>query len=65
MKRSLHVGLAVLAGFVLLAAACGDDDSGGGAKEGPAISIGAQDFGESSILAEIYKQAPRERRLYG
>ena len=63
--------LAVLLAFALLGAACGDDDdtsagsgdsggdSGGAAEpiEGPAISIGAQDFGESAILAEITSQA--------
>ncbi|HEY3143353.1 MAG TPA: glycine betaine ABC transporter substrate-binding protein [Acidimicrobiales bacterium] len=26
-------------------------------KDGPAVKIGAQDFGESAILAEVYKQA--------
>jgi osmoprotectant transport system substrate-binding protein len=61
--------LAVLLAFALLGAACGDDDdtstdtgdSGDDAAaepiEGPAISIGAQDFGESAILAEITSQA--------
>ena len=57
--------IALLAMFALIAAACGDDDDGavassGGddseAPEGPAIKIGAQDFGESAILAEIYGQ---------
>jgi osmoprotectant transport system substrate-binding protein len=61
----------VLLAFALLGAACGDDDdtstesggsggdSGAAAEpiEGPAISIGAQDFGESAILAEITSQA--------
>ncbi|HEX9994895.1 MAG TPA: ABC transporter substrate-binding protein [Acidimicrobiales bacterium] len=32
------------------------DDEGGAPPEGPAITIGAQDFGESAILAEIYSQ---------
>src|SRR5690606_16322589 len=47
----------------LVAAACGDDDgdttTGDGAPErdGPTISIGAQEFGEPAILAEIYAQA--------
>jgi osmoprotectant transport system substrate-binding protein len=62
--------LAVLLAFALLGAACGDDDDdtsadtgdAGGDEaaepiEGPAISIGAQDFGESAILAEITSQA--------
>ena len=58
--------IALLAMFALIAAACGDDDDGGAvasggngdseAPEGPAIKIGAQDFGESAILAEIYGQ---------
>lgn len=57
--------IALLAMFALLAAACGDDDDApsssgddGGAEvpDGPAIKIGAQDFGESAILAEIYGQ---------
>jgi len=43
----------------LVAAACSsDEESGGGAAvDGPPIVIGAQDFGESAILAEIYSQA--------
>jgi osmoprotectant transport system substrate-binding protein len=70
MRRpSIRALVALLAALGLLAAACGDDDDtqagdsgqaedGGGAPpEGPAISIGAQDFGESAILAEIYEQA--------
>ena len=71
MRRvSIRVLVALLAALSLLGAACGDDDDdteasesgqtedGGGAPpEGPAISIGAQDFGESAILAEIYSQA--------
>ena len=65
MRRHLKV-IAVLAAFVLLGAACGDDDddtasSGGDSEstvpEGPAISIGAQDFGESQIVAQIYQGA--------
>jgi osmoprotectant transport system substrate-binding protein len=64
--------LALLLPFALVAAACGDDDdsseegSGGGgdaacseasAPEGaPEIVIGAQDFGESRILSELYSQ---------
>ncbi len=66
-RHAFRVLVALLAALSLLAAACGDDDDdsessqtedGGGAPpEGPAISIGAQDFGESAILAEIYEQA--------
>ncbi|RPI25553.1 MAG: ABC transporter substrate-binding protein [Actinobacteria bacterium] len=53
-NRSRVIGAGLLA-IALLAAACGD--SGGDAQEGPDIVIGAQDFGESAILAEIYKGA--------
>jgi osmoprotectant transport system substrate-binding protein len=52
--------------MAILAAACSDDDdgdtstegtTGGSVPSGPQIVIGAQDFGESAILAEIYGQA--------
>jgi osmoprotectant transport system substrate-binding protein len=69
MRRHTRVIAAVLA-LGLLGAACGDDDDdaetgdeGGSASapaeipDGPAISIGAQDFGESLILSEIYEGA--------
>src|ERR671916_2511075 len=67
MTKQLRMLLALVAALALLGAACGDDDDGGdddtnaaqdegGAPDGPAITIGAQDFGESAILAEIYKQ---------
>src|SRR5690606_5995225 len=65
MTRLLRVTAAVLA-LGLLGAACGDDDDsteadGAGAPaevpDGPPIRIGAQDFGESLILAEIYRGA--------
>jgi osmoprotectant transport system substrate-binding protein len=66
MRRHMTLPAAVLA-LARLGAACGDDeddtatDDGGDAPadipEGPAISIGAQDFGESLILAEIYEAA--------
>jgi osmoprotectant transport system substrate-binding protein len=56
--------LAMLGAVALLAAACGDDDDdvatdNGGTeeREGPPISIGAQDFQESAIVSEIYQQA--------
>jgi osmoprotectant transport system substrate-binding protein len=58
--------LALLAMFSLTTAACGDDESGTSDTEpsddaaeipdGPDIAIGAQNFGESLVLAEIYKQ---------
>ncbi len=35
----------------------GTDAGGGAVGDGPDITIGAQDFGESTILAEIYGQA--------
>jgi osmoprotectant transport system substrate-binding protein len=68
MIRRLRLLLALVAALALLGAACGDDDDGGGdddanaaqdeggAPEGPAITIGAQDFSESAILSEIYRQ---------
>ena len=69
-RHAIRALVALSAALSLLAAACGDDDDdteagdsgqaedGGEAPpEGPAISIGAQDFGESAILAEIYEQA--------
>jgi osmoprotectant transport system substrate-binding protein len=69
MKRQ-HKALALLAVVALSAAACGGDDdddtatsggdNGGESAEvpdGPAIKIGAQDFGESAILAAIYDEA--------
>jgi osmoprotectant transport system substrate-binding protein len=63
--------VAVVGALALTVAACGDDDddteAGGGgdggasctdeAREGPTVQIGAQDFGESAILAEIYSGA--------
>src|SRR5690242_13231202 len=77
MTRKIRGLWAVLAVFMLLAGACGDDsgddsssnadastsadasdDTGGGTiPDGPTITIGTQDFGESAILAQIYGQA--------
>jgi osmoprotectant transport system substrate-binding protein len=64
MKRQHRLlAFAVVAAVGLSLAACGDDDddastgSDSNAKEGPAITVAAQDFGESKILAEIYAQA--------
>lgn len=58
MKRQTAT---LLAGFVLALSACGSDSAGSDAAsdvpDGPTITIGAQDFGESSILAEVYGQA--------
>jgi osmoprotectant transport system substrate-binding protein len=67
MTKRPRMLLALVAALALLGAACGDDDGGGdadsnaaqddaGAPEGPAITIGAQDFSESAILSEIYRQ---------
>jgi osmoprotectant transport system substrate-binding protein len=60
MKRHVRLAVGLFAALALIAAGCGDDDddddAGGEVPEGPAISIGAQDFGESAILAEIYSQ---------
>jgi len=41
--------------LALTATACGDDEAA--VPDGPTIVIGAQDFGESAILSEIYGQA--------
>jgi len=75
MTKTVRLLVGVLAALALVTAGCGDDDSesnvDAGADdpttedsaevpEGPAISIGAQDFGESAITAEIYKQALEE-----
>jgi osmoprotectant transport system substrate-binding protein len=65
MTRHLRWLLALLAVMGLVAAACGDSDddtssegtTGATTPSGPTITIGAQDFGESAILAEVYGQA--------
>jgi osmoprotectant transport system substrate-binding protein len=49
--------IVVLFSIALVAAACGDDEEGG--REGPTIRVGAFDFSESHILANIYGQALR------
>jgi len=54
--RGLAV-MVVLFSIALVAVACGDDEEGG--REGPTIRVGAFDFSESHILAEIYAQALR------
>lgn len=55
--------IALFAVFAMFIAACGDDDDSAAdddetptVPDGPAVKIGAQDFGESAILAEIYGQ---------
>jgi osmoprotectant transport system substrate-binding protein len=69
MRRQHKVVALLLVVGLLGAAACGDDEDDGGDEEssdtteaesgsgGPTIQIGAQGFGESQILAEIYEQA--------
>ena len=42
-----------------------DDDAVRRSADGPTITIGTQDFGESAILAQIYGQALEQRRLLG
>ena len=67
MRRPMRALAMLLATATLVTAACGGDDDDDdtttgdeGAREaidGPAVNIGAQDFGESAILAQIYQQA--------
>lgn len=52
-NRKGVIGAALLV-VALIAAGCGSGDD---AQEGPTITIGAQNFGESAILAEVYGQA--------
>lgn len=54
--RTSAVG-AVLVVLALVASACGDDEPGDGAIEGPTIRVGSTNFGEQVILGEIYAQA--------
>lgn len=54
MNRRSAIGAALLA-IALVATACGSGDDA--SVDGPEVVIGAQDFGESAILAEIYKGA--------
>ena len=62
MKRSLKTLTIIALGLALVAGACGKDNKKSttatttAADLHPKITIGAQNFGESAILAEIYKQ---------
>ena len=56
MHRSRAIG-AILLAFALVAIACGDSGGGASPDDGPEVVIGAQDFGESAIVAEIYRGA--------
>ncbi|MEX0865436.1 MAG: ABC transporter substrate-binding protein [Acidimicrobiia bacterium] len=53
-NRNRVIGAGLLA-LALVVTACGD--SGGDAQDGPEVVVAAQDFGESAILAEIYRGA--------
>jgi osmoprotectant transport system substrate-binding protein len=62
MRHPLRTTLTVvIVSLAMLTAACSSsedgNDGGNGAIAGPEIVVGAQDFGESAILAEIYSQA--------
>lgn len=54
-----RVGLVLVGALALLATACSSEETSTSSSvpDGPPIAIGAQDFGESAILAEIYGQA--------
>jgi osmoprotectant transport system substrate-binding protein len=65
MKRTMRsttlLIVALLAAVGLVASACSSDETAeAGTVSGPQIVLGAQDFGESAILAEIYSQALAE-----
>jgi osmoprotectant transport system substrate-binding protein len=57
--RSTRAAVVALAAVALVAGACSSDsgDASADKVDGPQIVLGAQDFGESAILAEIYGQA--------
>jgi osmoprotectant transport system substrate-binding protein len=67
MKRTRHWLVPLVLVFALVAVACGGDDDDDSANSngsstsavpsGPEIKIGAQNFGESAILSQIYGQA--------
>lgn len=60
MRRPRLVAALMMGAVALFAAACSDSSNtsaGGEVPDGPTLTIGAQDFGESAILAEVYGQA--------
>ena len=58
IRRHTRSLVALMSVTALLAAACGDDSNDAAdVPGGPTVVIGAQQFGESSILAEVYGQA--------
>ena len=70
MKRSLQLLVAAVVAVSLFAAACGDDEeatdetsstTAATVPDGPEIKVGAQDFAESKVLAEVYAQALRAK----
>jgi len=56
MNRTSRLLLGLILVLPIAAAACGDDDSTS-SGDNPAVVIGAQDFGESAVLSEVYRQA--------
>ncbi|MFP3906713.1 MAG: ABC transporter substrate-binding protein [Acidimicrobiales bacterium] len=63
--RTWRLLIALVGLLALVAAACGNDDENGEAgppddievPDGPTIMLGAQDFAESEVLAQVYGQA--------
>lgn len=61
MRSTTTLIVVVLAAVGLIASACSSDETAvADIASGPQIVLGAQDFGESAILAEIYSQALAE-----
>jgi osmoprotectant transport system substrate-binding protein len=55
-QRNGVIGAALIA-FALVAAACGSSDDASVPEDGPTITVGSFNFGESIILAQVYGQA--------